>query len=99
MSHISNEKGWRLESLSIRFNNYGPFEGKYTGDIKFQNKQNEAFVFQLSPERTNQYMNLIKEEVCGSAASLGERLIQCLNELTAPEQRKQIGEPLEHEPA
>lgn len=91
MTTIDNQDGWRLENLDIRFNNWGDYKDKYTGTIKFQNKQNEAFVFNLSPEEITQYVALIKDKVTNAGARLGERLIQSLNVLVAPVEQKSIG--------
>ena len=96
---INNENAWRLESLDIRFNDYGDYKGKYTGKIKFQNKENEAFVFNLTPERTAEYLNLIKNEVGAAATHLGDRIIQSLNLLVNVPKLAQIGEEIAHEPA
>lgn len=94
---INNENGWRLETLNIRFNDYGDYKGKYTGKITFQNKENEAFSFNLSPERSAACLDLIKDEVGSQATRLGDKIIQSLNLL--PEQPSLIGEEIAHEPA
>jgi hypothetical protein len=94
---ISNENGWRLETLEIRFQDWGEFKGKYTGAVKFQNKEREAFVFNLSPERCAEYLTLIKEEVGAAATSLGNKIIQSLNLLPQSVKPAQIGEEIPHE--
>jgi len=75
---------WRLKSLNIRFNDYGDYAGKYTGKIEFGNRDNEAFVFNLSPEDTEKYMALVSEKLVNSASHLGDKLLASLNLLPAP---------------
>ena len=94
---INNENAWRLESLDIRFNDWGDYKGKYTGKVKFQNKENEAFVFNLTPERTAEYLNLIKNEVGAAATHLGDKIIQSLNLLPESIKPARIGEEIPHE--
>lgn len=97
MTQINNEQQWKLEDINIRFNDWGDYKDKYTGKVKFSNNKNEAFIFTLTPERCAQYLHLIKEEVCGAADKLGERLIQSLNLLPAPAEKKELGEAISHE--
>lgn len=92
-----NNPDWRLETLDIRFNDYGDFKGKYTGRVKFQNKQQEAFMFNLRSDQAEEYLRLIKGELVGAASGLGDKLLHSLNLLPPPEEKKQIGEIIEHE--
>ena len=92
-----NEPGWKMKSLSIYFNEYGDYSGKYTGKVQFENRQNEAFVFNLSPQRCEEYLRLIKDELVGAASSLSERLLQSLNMLPEAPGKKLIGETIPHE--
>ena len=79
-----NNNGWGLQELSIKLMTYGEFNGKYVGKVSFQNKTNDAFMFNLSPERTQKYLELIQEELVDSANHLGEKLLSSLNLLPAP---------------
>ncbi len=96
MTTINNEQEWKLEDLSIRFNDWGDYKGKYTGKIKFSNKQQEAFMFNLTPEEVQQYIHLLKDKIVGNASKLGEYMIQSLSLLPAPASM-QIGEEIHHE--
>jgi hypothetical protein len=99
MTTFENEQGEQLESLRIEFQRYGEYKDKHTAKITFQNRQQDAFTFVLSPEKTNDYIMLVKDEIVTSAGMLGQRLLQSLNLLPAPAQAKGIGEEIPHEPA
>lgn len=73
------DNNWALDSLSIELQKYGEFQGKYVGKIKFTNKANEAFMFNLTPERTAKYIQLVSEELVASASALGQDLMVSLN--------------------
>lgn len=76
---MANEnKKWRLDNLEIKFNRYGDYEGAYTGTIKFQNEEREMFMFNMSPEMTGLYIELISGHIVDSASHLGERLLESL---------------------
>jgi hypothetical protein len=96
MVQINNEQGWKLQSLTIEFQDWGEHVGKYLGRIKFKNSIKETFDFNIPPEKMEKYLNLIKDEVTESAARLGERILQSMRELPTSEQ-KQIGEEIAHE--
>ena len=97
MTTFENEQGWRLESLRIELQTWGEFKGKHTAKITFSNKNSDAFTFVLSPDETLAYMHLIKDKIASSAGFLGQRLIQSLGLLPAPEETKAIGEAIPHE--
>lgn len=69
---------WRLESIRLHYQEYGEHKGKYTGEVKFENKQQESLSFKISPEKSNQFLLLIKDLVVESASELGDKLIQSL---------------------
>ncbi len=81
---ITNTADYKLKTLRIEFKEYGEYKGKYVGTIAFENGVNEAFMFNLSPEKTAQYLELVSEELVKSASSLGEKLLQSMNLLPAP---------------
>jgi hypothetical protein len=91
---IENANGWRPQTLEIRFNDWGDYKGKYTGQVRFQNKENEAFLFNLSPERTAEYINLIREEIGSAANHLGDKIIQSLNLLVDGKKAAVVGESI-----
>lgn len=97
MTEISNPEEWRLNALTIRYNDYGDYKGKHTGKIEFQNRQNDAFTFVLTPEKTNEYLQLVKDEIVGHASVLGQKLLQSLNLLPAPADKMAIAEEIQHE--
>lgn len=97
MTQINNPKKWQLESLVISFQNYGDYKGKHTGKIVFQNKQSDAFTFFLTPEKTNEYLHLIKDEISANASNLGQMLMQSLNLLPAPADKMALAEEIQHE--
>lgn len=97
MTSFENQQGWQLESLRIDFQTYGEFKGKYVSKIVFQNKKTDAFTFVLSPEKTEQYLHLIKDEIATSAGMLGQRLLQSLSLLPPPSGTKSIGEEISSE--
>lgn len=75
---ILNDDQWRLKSLNISFMEWGEYKGKYVGKIEFANRQQEAFTFNIPAEKSNEFLALIRDNVVGSAARLGERLINSL---------------------
>lgn len=97
MTEISNPQEWSLESLSITFNNWGDYKGKHTGKIVFHNKQSDAFTFFLTPEKTNDYLQLVKDEIVSNASTLGKKLLQSLNLLPASTDKLSLTESIEHE--
>lgn len=99
MTTFENEQGWQLESLRIDYQTWGEFKGKHTAKITFQNKNTDAFTFVLTPEKTQAYLHLIKDEIVASAGMLGQRLLQSLSLLPAPAETKSIGEEIASEPA
>lgn len=81
---ILNDQQWRLKALNIQFMEYGEYRGKYVGKIEFANKQNEAFTFNISEEKANQFLALIRDSVVDSAHHLGDRILQSMPFLPAP---------------
>lgn len=97
MTTFENEQGWQLQSLRVAYQDWGEFKGKHTAKITFQNKNSDAFTFVLSPEETLEYMHLLKDKMVNNAGFLGQRLLQSLNLLPAPNEQKSIGEDISHE--
>lgn len=87
---------YRLESLSIRYNDYGEYKGRHTGKITFQNNQSEGFMFNLSPEETNEFIKMLEPKLVASASALGQKLLSSLAMLPAPAPPMQ--EFISHEP-
>ena len=71
-------KQWRLEKIEVELETFGPNKGRYVGKIKFSNTDWESFSFNLTPEKTNDYINLIRQEVVNSAEELGQSLVESL---------------------
>jgi len=84
MSEILND-GWKLESLKIEFQNWGDYKGKYVGKVKFTNKDEEAFMFNLTPDDTQDYINLVSKKLVQSASHLGSKLLSSLDLIPAPQ--------------
>lgn len=78
------DAGWKLESLRIEFQTYGDYKGKYCGKVRFNNREDEAFMFNLTPDDTEKYLQLINEKLVATASHLGDRLLASLNLLPAP---------------
>ena len=78
------DAGWKLESLKIDFQPYGDYRGKYVGKVRFNNKEDEAFMFNLSPDETQEYLTLVSKKLVTSASHLGDKLMSSLNLLPAP---------------
>lgn len=79
---------WKLKSLKINLQEWGEFKGKYVGKIEFENDTSEAFMFNISPEDTGLYMNLIQDKLVKTASHLGDKLLSSLNLLSAPREIK-----------
>lgn len=75
---MEDNNQWRMQSIRLDYKDYGEHKGKYTGEIKFENKQQESFAFKISPEKSDQFLALIKDVVIESANELGNKLIQSL---------------------
>lgn len=71
---MTPEQQWRLQTLRIRFKDYGEDKGKYVGEIEFENGQSEAFKFQLTPDETRQFLSIISKKVIDTANGLGQKL-------------------------
>jgi len=97
MTQISNAD-WKLKDLTVRLQEYGEYKGKYIGKIQFTNKDEEAFTFNVSQEKTHQLLNIIKDQLVTAATNLGENLMNSLGLLAPPEPKKEIGTIIEHEP-
>ena len=72
------EQQWRLQSLRIRFKDFGEDKGKYVGEVEFENGQSDSFKFQLTPEETQQFISLISKKVIETASKLGEKLVNSM---------------------
>lgn len=88
------DAGWKLNSLRIDFQTYGDYSGKYVGKVEFKNRESEAFMFNLSPEETSQYIDLVSAKLVNNASHLGDKLLTSLNLLTAPKTVEISGESL-----
>ena len=75
---------WNLQSLTIEKQTWGEFAGKYVGQIKFTSGQRDAFMFNLTPEQSHKYLQLIAQEVAGNASELGEKIAHSMKELPNP---------------
>lgn len=79
MENQTEQTTWVLEKISIERVRWGNDEGKYTGDIAFNNNRGDRFTFRLNPTLANAYLELIKDTVVLSANELAEKLQQSLN--------------------
>lgn len=68
------ENNFELKSLNIEFQIWGEYKGKYVGKVKFENGNQDAFMFTLSTEETMEYINIISKKVGASAKQLGENI-------------------------
>jgi hypothetical protein len=75
---ILNDAQWRLKSINISFQEWGEYKGKYVGKIEFANRASEAFSFNITDEKSLQFLALIRDNIVDSASKLGERLMQSL---------------------
>lgn len=75
---LSLEKDWILERITIEYVRYGDDKGKYKGRIAFQNGEFEMFSFNLKPELTQPYLDLISNEIVKSSNELTVRLLEQL---------------------
>lgn len=73
------EENWKLKRLEIEFQEWGESKGKYKGKITFKNDQSEYFEFNLVPELTQQYFELIAPQIIKNANELGNKLIESLD--------------------
>jgi hypothetical protein len=80
---IINDDQWRLKSLSISFQEWGDYKGKYIGKIQFGNNQQEAFSFNIPEEKANAFLALVRDNIVDSAQKLGERVISSIPALEA----------------
>lgn len=75
---MEDNNQWRMQSIRLNYMDYGEHKGKYAGEIKFENKQQESFAFKISPEKSDQFLALIKDVVVESANNLGKDLVKSL---------------------
>lgn len=68
------ENNWELKSLNIEYQVWGEYKGKYVGKVKFENGNQDAFMFTLSTEETMDYLNIVSNRVGLSAQQLGEKI-------------------------
>lgn len=87
---MTNKSGYRLKSLDIRFNDWGEYKGKHTGKIAFENGEGEAFMFNLTPEDTEMYLQLISDKLVGSASQLADKLLSSMSLLPMAEKHASI---------
>lgn len=80
-----SNKNYQLERLEIELKTWGEFAGKHVGKIKFSDGGNNAFMFELTPEQTLRYIEVIKEDLIRSAGSLGVQLAESLKALPSSE--------------
>lgn len=81
---MENKEAWKVRSINIQFQDWGDYKNKYVGKIVFDNKEQEAFTFNLRPEMCEEYLRLISSEVGVAATELSQRIVTSLNLLTAP---------------
>lgn len=84
---VVNE-GWEMNHLYIsREHNWNVKPGdlpKYTGKITFQNKKEESMSFQVPPEKMQQLLELISDNIIASARELGQGLVQSIQRALLP---------------
>jgi len=69
-----------MTSLHIRLCEFGENKGKHTGKICFKEDENgDEFIFSVPPERTKEYLALVKDEVVRSAHELSEKIDESLS--------------------
>jgi hypothetical protein len=93
---ILNSEEWRLKSLTIEFQEWGDYKGKYLGKIQFANGQKDAFSFTIPDDKCEGYLALIQESVVQSANRLGDKVVNSLRGLSTPKQ-PQLVEDITHE--
>jgi len=69
---------WRLQSLSITYNEWGEHKGLYTGAAKFVNGTKMDINFKLDQEKSNRFLALIQDEITNHAKELGAMLVVSL---------------------
>lgn len=69
---------YKLKSIQIELQTYGEYKGKYIGKVKYENDESEAFMFNLSEERCNEYLKLVSEELVAGATELGKQLAESM---------------------
>lgn len=79
MENKEPKDNWILESIELKFQNWGENAGKYEGKIMFRNGEWESFSFKIRPDMAEKYIQLLSGDIVRSAESLGERLIESLN--------------------
>lgn len=91
---MTNKDGYKLKSLDIRLQDWGEYKGKYTGKISFENGSNDAFMFTLSQEETQAYLNLLAAKLVGSASHLADRLLNSMELLPTSDKHAAIEEAI-----
>lgn len=76
-SKLKKDK-WILEEIRITFKDYGEHKGKYAGRISFKNGESERFTFNIRPDLTQSYIDLMADDIVICASELGDRLIDSL---------------------
>ena len=78
---MENKNDWKMESISIEFQRWGDFAGKYIGKIKFANEASESFSFNLTPDMVKEYLKPITDTITRSASELSDTLMRSLENI------------------
>lgn len=90
------QSNFELKSLSIEYQIWGEYKGKYVGKVKFENGNQDAFMFTLSTEETMEYINIISKKVGASAQQLGETIASSMQAIQVANNKTiQIEAPVE----
>lgn len=79
MENKMKKDGWKISRLNINHCEYGEHKGKHTGSVEFKNNNRDSFIFQMTPEKVEQYMDLIRRDVVETAENLGKLLANSIN--------------------
>lgn len=75
---MENDKTWQLDEIRILYRDYGEYKGMYIGRISFKNKSEDSFVFNLSPEKADKFLQLIGHELVIQGNDLGKNLLKSI---------------------
>ena len=70
---------YRLQKIEIEFARWGENKGKYVGKVQFENGDSEQFSFNVTPEMSQDFLNLCSKQIVTAANQLGDKLLQSLN--------------------
>ena len=79
------ENNWKLDNISIRFKQGYGWEKKehkrhdrYEGTISFVNEEDESFCFNIPENYTQQYLDIMANDIVRCATDLGKRLAESI---------------------